>query len=147
MLSAEHRIESMIEITERLSDLLEEETGLLKQMKVTKITSLQDAKLRLTDAYQARVEEINKNSDKYKNVTPILKQKLAQASKRFQEAIIKDINALNAAKLINTRVVEAIAAAALDQQQVVKGYNAKGSLEKAKTSTSAPKPTTMSETL
>lgn len=147
MLNAERRIESMIEITDRLSELLEEETGLLKQMKVNKITSLQDAKMRLTDAYQARVEEISKNSDKYKEVPVTLKQRLALASKRFQEAIIKDINALNAAKTVNARVVEAIATAALDQQQVVKGYNAKGSLEKARTTNGTMRPTTMSETL
>lgn len=146
-MNAETKLISVIEITERLTGLLTDEVDLLSQMKVRDIEPLQDAKRRLTEAYQARVKEIQENKEQFKNVSPTLKERLARASQNFKDAIMHDINAVNSARHVNRKIVEAIAEAVRDQQERIKGYDQTGVIQKARKSPYEMTSTTLNEQL
>jgi len=57
-------IDALIEIASQLIALLGRETALLRQMKIGEIAALQEEKLTLSRAYEARVRSLNKHGSR-----------------------------------------------------------------------------------
>lgn len=140
------RVENLIDITHRLSDVLSNEIALLNARKINEISALQDDKFRLSDAYAARIHEIESNREIYKQLAPRLKQRLQEATRNFQDIVQQNMRTVMAKQQANGKVVEAIVSAIRDQSTPHTPYTKNGQRYLSRPSMSArPAATQVSE--
>lgn len=110
-MSADHRINDVILITERLIDVLERENAALKDRRNIELHELLDDKVTLSRVYETRMQFFNENPDALSNAAPELGDKLRELAERISELLEENANMLKIAITANRRVVDMIAEA------------------------------------
>jgi len=119
-------IDALIEIASKLIALLGRETALLRQMKIREIGALQDEKLTLSRAYEARVRALNKHGDAVDGVEQAIRDELRATVNRFQSAAEANSIVVRAAQTVNQRLMQAIVDAVNELRGRAETYGADG---------------------
>lgn len=104
-----NRIADLLQITKRLTAVLEREVAILRAMKPAEARALQEEKHALTNAYEAQIKAIDGDDGALDGVSSDLRAELAAATAEFRDALIHNERSLRAAKFTSERVLRAIA--------------------------------------
>jgi len=116
----------LLAIMRRLVAVMEQEIDLLRGMKSPELKDLQSDKLTLANAYQARVKVLR---DGGQTLESTLRTEFSQAAQSFQDTLLRNHQALNAAKATTDRVLQAIVREVEKQRGQQGGYSANGQSE------------------
>jgi len=101
-------IPDVITITARLAQILAEEVDLLQQMKIQKISALQDEKQRLTRALDIQKKLIARNPQALAHARAEDMEDLRAVTQIFNEILTHNHRQLRIARDVNQKLVEAI---------------------------------------
>lgn len=119
-------VDGLIDVASRLITLLGRETALLREMKIVEIAALQDEKLKLTRAYEARMRALNKSGDELAAVDQAIRDELRATVNRFEDVAAANAIAVHAAQEANQRLMQAIVDIVSEQRGRTEGYAADG---------------------
>jgi hypothetical protein len=120
--SREEFIVMLSSISEQLVDVIAMENALLRDQKYSALPQLQDEKSRLSAAYENQIRILSQDPTIMMGIPADQKNHLASIAKRFDAAAHENLILLQSATNINTRILEAIRDAAIEQTQTKKGY-------------------------
>jgi len=126
-MSAGGKVAELVVVTSRLVELMDREVELLHSGRVGDITPLVAEKARLTKAYEADLESLREDPALFVSVEPALKRTLHEATERLRTAVARNAHALEAARDVNRRLMDAIVRAASAEQTRNRGYRSTGS--------------------
>lgn len=137
---------SIERILTRLTDCLNRETEAVKSSDTRAVTALQEEKLSLMEQYQSLSERLNRENGSLNDLDTNIREHLRAVSTAFQDALTRNLIALQAGHQAVTRLMDRIMTTARrtimqDQQK----YNAKGALADAPGGITIP--TKLNETL
>jgi len=115
------RTHELIDVTESLTAILDQENTLLTELRVKEIGALQQEKTSLSGLYELRMREAVQDAGAFNAVAPEIREQLRLARSAQQNA-----RALRAALEMNTRMVHKIAQLATKQETRPNGYGANG---------------------
>ncbi len=121
-----NRIADLVQITNRLSDLLERESEYLRARKLAEMESVRDSKFALSAAYETHVRALRSQPEMLTAVTPELRAQLKAAFDRFEKILGENERGLRAAKETSDRVLQAIAEEVDRQHRDNLAYSANG---------------------
>ena len=119
-------VDGLIDVASRLITLLGRETALLREMKITEIAALQEEKLKLTRAYEARMRALNKSGDELAAIDQAIRDELRATVNRFEDAASANAIAVHAAQEANQRLMQAIVDIVTERRGRTEGYAADG---------------------
>ena len=122
------RAHELIEVTESLTALIEQENELLQELRIKEIGALQQEKTSLSGLYELRMREAIQDTGVFNAIAPEIRVRLRQASEAFNRSAKRNANALRAALEMNTRMVHKIANLASRQETRPNGYGAAGTV-------------------
>ena len=122
------QLTDLLGIIERLSGLLGRENDLLRTMKPFEIQSLQQDKLALTAAYEARIKSLKENAGEVRSWSEGARNTLKEASRRFQAMLTENEHILRAAREATERALTAIAEEVRLKTQEHAAYSDKGAV-------------------
>ena len=120
------RAHELIEVTESLTTLIDQENELLGELRVKEIGALQQEKTSLSGLYELRIREATQDDGVFDNIAPEIRARLRHASEAFDRSANRNANVLRAALEMNTRMVHKIANLATRQETRPSGYGATG---------------------
>ena len=120
------KVGELVVITSQLVDLIEREIALLRAGKVRAIQPLQDEKARLVLEYEAKQEVLRTDPALFAAVAPALRAELVQATQRLNLALARNATAIEAARDVTNRVLDAVVHAATAEHVRNRGYRAEG---------------------
>lgn len=109
-------------ISEQLTDVIRTENEMLRQRKYRDLNQIQMEKARLSAAYENQMRLLGEHPSLMIGVPDVQKNHLASIAKKFDEAARENIILLRSACDVNTRILEAIRDAAIEQTQIKKPY-------------------------
>lgn len=110
-MSSESKVNDIMLIIERLSDVLERENAALKDRKIQEVHALLDDKVTLSRVYETRMQYYNENQDELTNISPELREKLSTVGSNISKLLQQNAAMLKVAIEANRKVVDMIAAA------------------------------------
>jgi hypothetical protein len=117
----------LIETTERLADVLQRETALLRAMKLREAATVQVEKATLAEIYERSIREMQAQNGTLAQAIPASQiGALRKAGERLASAAADNERALRAARAVNERVLAAIVDAAREQRMPTHAYGAHG---------------------
>lgn len=123
-------IGEIIVVTSRLLEVLEREVEYLRTGRVGEVTPLQTEKLQLVGAYEVQLKRLRDEPSLFSGVAPTLRDELETAMKRLDRAVDRNVKALEAAREVNRRMMDAIVRATADQT-AGRGYGNTGARPRA----------------
>ena len=130
------RIQSLIDLTAMLSDIMREENALLDAHRPSAIAPLQQRKAQLAAAYAQSIKEIAADRRAVSGADESLLGKLRAITKDFEAHAQKQHTLLAAAQQASEGIVKAVAAEAADAEKQ-QGYQLRASITST-TSSIAP---------
>ncbi len=109
-------IEEMVQVTNRLTDLLNEEVLLLEQMNVTQAGELQAEKIALTQVLEAQKKLIDAQPEMIYEIDDETRDELRGSIEQFHTALQRNVRLVAVAKAVNQRVVQAVMDTLAEQQ-------------------------------
>ncbi len=128
MSEATARAADLLQVLNRLIEVLREETTLLRKMDPRAMQALQHDKIVLTAAYESMLERFRENPGLLDDEDGALRQRIMAASTSFQNTLTENARALFAVKEANERLFKAIIKAVEDQRSDGSGYSSQGAL-------------------
>ncbi len=125
-MTTESRINDIILITERLTDVLERENVALKDRRNRDLHDLLDDKVTLSRVYETRMQYFSKNPEELTNATPELREKLREMANHISALLQENAKMLKVSIEANRRVVDMIAEAVKTAAPGPGTYGAKG---------------------
>ena len=110
-MSSESKVNDIMLIIERLSDVLERENAALKDRKIEDFHALLDDKVTLSRVYETRMQYYNENPHELTNIAPELSDKLRTTGANISKLLQENAAMLKVAIEANRKVVDMIAAA------------------------------------
>lgn len=126
-MNATDRINDLINISNRLADLLERENEALKNRRHQNVAALLEEKSALSRAYEARVLGLKKAADEMAGVDADLRERLRGLGEKVKALMEENARHLRVAMEVNKRVMGVIADAVKSRRPGPKTYSAKGS--------------------
>lgn len=108
-LSPETRVQSLIEITQSLTTIFEQENTLLASQRPREIAPLQAEKARLAAAYAQSIRDIATNRGLVDNADEMLLATLKEITQSFEERAREQETLIDSAKRASEGVVKAVA--------------------------------------
>ncbi len=118
--------DNLIHLTDRLSQLMEQEVALLRSRRASDIQAMQSDKESLAAVYQRVITDLQANPSALDGIDDHRRERLKQAAARLQGAATGNAIALRSAIEANHQLIEAIAAAIRDQSNEYAPYMANG---------------------
>lgn len=130
----------VITIIKRLTQLLEQEVQMIKEMKLSQIHTLQDEKIKLLTLMENFKEVICESPELLESIDSVTKDKLIEANKDFEDLVNEDGEQLIKARKVHGIIMESIRKVLDDQRKQSMGYNGQGIVgeHKKKILTSTP---------
>ncbi len=125
-MSESNRIADLVQITNRLSDLLERESEFLHTRKLAEMESVREDKFALSAAYETHVRALRSQPEMLASATPELRRQLKAAFDRFEAVLGQNERGLRAAKEASDRVLQAIAGEVDRKRRDNLAYSANG---------------------
>lgn len=122
------RITELLQITQRLTAVLEREIEILRAMKPSELQALQEDKRALSAAYEAQLKALKVRDGALDGVPAALRAALQAATTRFHEALRQNERSLRAAKHASERVLRAIADEVERKRGETAAYGASGTV-------------------
>lgn len=110
----------------RLTALLQEETTMLRNMKIADIEKLQAEKSEIADALQSAQRHLSLQPGILKKLPEQEKKKFESLSMAMAQAIADNYKELTVAREVNKKIVELIARAVTHNCKKINGYNNNG---------------------
>ena len=123
MAVAAERIVGLIDITERLGEVVEQETSLLKQRRPDQIGHLLPTKTQLGAAYEEELTIIGRNRDYLMKEAPREMGQLQAVVSRFRKTLDEHGRVLAAAKVVTERMVRNISDEVARRDRPEAGYS------------------------
>jgi flagellar biosynthesis/type III secretory pathway chaperone len=117
---------SLINMTDRLSQLMEQELEMLRDRRGRDIEALQSDKESMAAVYQRLIGDVQRNPTALKGLDDSSRERLKHAAARLQGAATGNAIALRSAIEANHQLIETIAAAIRDQGNAHAPYTANG---------------------
>ncbi len=108
-MSNANRIADLVQITNRLCDLLELESEILRARKLTEMDAVRQDKIALSAVYETHVRTLRSQPEMLADSTPELRRQLKAAFERLEKVLGENERGLRAAKETSNRVLRAIA--------------------------------------
>ena len=137
-MNAETRIDALIEVMGRLTELLDRESESVIGLKARELESMLTTKQHLADAYEQAARGLLDDPDAREAMPPEIRERLSNAAAFFSRALNANALALKAAKDANQRVVDMIVEAVNQQRRQATGYAALGNRNGARRTTMSP---------
>ncbi|MGE5537907.1 MAG: hypothetical protein ACM30I_04770 [Gemmatimonas sp.] len=119
-------VEDVVTVTQRLTAILEREIELLKNLKPQDIRDLQRDKAELAATYERQIRDLRANPTQLAAVDGKLKDRLRQATMRFQMTLAENERAIRAVKTVSERLMRAVVAAVADRKSGTPAYTRSG---------------------
>ena len=116
------RAQALLALTERLTDLVTQETALFRDQRPQDAMPLQEEKAKLANIYRSEVARAGKEPTRFAGASAAVKAALRRATEIFHAALSENGHAVNAARILTEGVVKAIADEAVRQRSVGSGY-------------------------
>ena len=120
------RVSELVMVTSRLITLMDKEVEFLKEVRPDRLAELQEDKNKLVHAYELAMDQLGKNPTLFASVAPPVKEEVVAATRRLQQAMLRNLRALEAAREVNARLMQKIVEAASIEQSKGKGYSNTG---------------------
>lgn len=127
MTSEPYQIDNLIDLTSRLTSIINQEISLLRAMRTSDIGQLQDEKTELATAYAGAFQAVRKRPSVVKDADPIVREALKQATAALKVALDENVLAVHAARDVNERLIRAISDAVSQTRDAAPVYTATGS--------------------
>ncbi len=127
MTSERNQIGLLIDLTGRLTAIMNQEIELLRAMRASDIGALQEEKVKLATSYASIFQAVRKTPSMVKNAAPQLREALKQATARLKATLDDNLLAVHAAKDVNERLIRAISDAVTQTKAAAPVYTATGS--------------------
>lgn len=122
-------IDELIDLTERLTEVMIKETEILNGMRPSEIEQLQSEKASLTAAYSEAVGAANNSASEVASARLDLRERLARATARLQDAMADNLRAITIARAFNERLVRALGEVVTENRHPATAYTANGQRE------------------
>jgi hypothetical protein len=119
-------VEDVIDVTQRLTALLEREIELLKNLRPQDIRDLQQDKTTLAVTYERQIRELRAKPALLGTADSKLKERLRQTTMRFQMILAENERAIRAVKTVSERLMRAVVAAVADRKSGSPAYTRAG---------------------
>jgi flagellar biosynthesis/type III secretory pathway chaperone len=119
---ADLRLEELMLITTRLTQLTEEEIEKLETRRPREIETLVEQKAQLAAQYARLGQTLKRDQDSIKTAAPELRKALKEATKRFQKTLDELTGRLDRIREISEGLVRAIATDASQRRATPVGY-------------------------
>jgi hypothetical protein len=119
-------VEDVIDVTQTLTALLEREIELLKNLKPQDIRDLQHDKTTLAATYERQIRELRAKPAILGDIDSKLKDRLRQATIRFQTVLAENERSIRAVKTVSERLMRAVVAAVADRKSGSPAYTRAG---------------------
>lgn len=119
-------IEDTVDVTQRLTALLEREVELLKNLKPQDIRALQHDKSELAATYERLIRELREKAPLLAEADAKLKERLRLATQRFQIALAENERSIRAVKSVSERLMRAVVAAVAERKSSTPSYSRAG---------------------
>ena len=119
-------IEELIDLTERLTEVMAQETEILNGMRPSEIGPLQSEKTSLSMAYSDAVGAANSRASNVASARMDLRESLARTTARLQDAMADNLRAITIARAFNERLVRALGEAVIEHRHPATAYTADG---------------------
>jgi flagellar biosynthesis/type III secretory pathway chaperone len=124
--SGAQNADNLIHMSDRLSQLMEQEIELLRSRRASDIQAMQSDKESLAGVYQRVISDLQQNPSALEGIDDPRRERLKHAAARLQGAATGNAIALRSAIEANHQLIEAIAAAIRDQSNEYAPYMANG---------------------
>jgi flagellar biosynthesis/type III secretory pathway chaperone len=124
--SGAQNADNLIHMSDRLSQLMEQEIELLLSRRASDIQAMQSDKESLAGVYQRVISDLQQNPSALEGIDDPRRERLKHAAARLQGAATGNAIALRSAIEANHQLIEAIAAAIRDQSNEYAPYMANG---------------------
>ncbi|MGE0741541.1 MAG: flagellar basal body protein [Hyphomonadaceae bacterium] len=125
---AKDRVEQLLLVSERLAELVTEETRRIQARQPPLEGAEAEEKARLANAYRLELARIKDDRALVADAPPALLTKLRERTVSLHETLAAHETALNAVKLITEGLVHAMAEEVVRQRNAGGGYGAQGAL-------------------
>lgn len=119
-------IEDTLDVTHRLTALLEREVELLKNLKPQDIRALQHEKSELASTYERLIRALRDKASLLADADAKLKERLRAATQRFQMALADNERSIRAVKTVTERLMRAVVAAVAERKSCTPAYSRAG---------------------
>lgn len=120
------RLDQLIGLTRRLTDLMVAETSALRERELDASSRDWAEKEKLAHTYRMEMMDLSKNGDELLKAPPELRKTLFETTRRFQEVLAEHDKALTAMRKVSEGLVEAIAREVANETSGPRGYGAQG---------------------
>ena len=140
------RTDTLIRATTELADIIDEESGLLGEMRTREVGAIQAKKTFVAATYEQAVSDLRRFPDPLQRLDHSRIAELRSAAVRLEKTATRNIVALHAATAANQRLAQAVAEAARKQHAPNGTYRPDGRLG-ASGNAAAPGPLSIDQTL
>ncbi|MEA1942587.1 MAG: flagellar basal-body protein FlbY [Pseudomonadota bacterium] len=116
------RAQALLQLTQRLTALIQEETRLFKARRPHEAIELQTEKSELANIYRAEVARARQEPTRFSGASEQAKSMLREATKTFHAALDENGHVVSAMKRVTEGVVKAIADEAARQRSAGSSY-------------------------
>jgi len=120
------RIHDLIDITERLANLLMRENQALRDKRAQEAVQYLEEKNNLSRIYETRLKNFSEQPEAYRDVDVGLRTRLREMGEKVNAMISENARLLKVTIEANRRIVELVADAVKEQQSGPGIYSAKG---------------------
>lgn len=113
-MTTEDRLSGMLDLTDRLADLIEEENLALEDRRYDDVDDMLEEKSTLARLYESRFKALEKSDVDWGSLTEVVREELNEAANRLANAMAENTMRLKAGMEANSRVVDAVASALKD---------------------------------
>lgn len=131
-MDAEKRMADLINVTDRLIDVLERENEILRERRHAELSGLLDEKETIARVYQARIMGLQEHPDQLDGVDPDDRDQLRKLATKVDRLINQNARMLEAAMTASRRVVDLVAEALRDTANPAGTYGKGGSTDLSK---------------
>lgn len=127
-MSESNVVTDLLQVMDRLIDVLGREIDMVRAMKPMEIQSLQQDKIVLSAAYEGHLKALAEQPDLLRTLNPALRAQIDSAVDRFRQTLAKNERSLRAAKEVTERVLHMVAEELDKARREKSGYSAAGAL-------------------
>ena len=120
-------IGELIDLTERLTEVMTREVALLDAMRPSEIGPLQSQKATLSAAYASAVGVMSNDAALVDEADPDTRDALTRATARLKQTMVDNLRAIDVAKTFNQRLIRALGEAVAESRPSTNAYTAAGS--------------------
>ncbi len=126
--SETNNLSELIELTDRLTDLISAEVAALRAMRPQDIFPLQDEKSALTSQMEVWVRDLREHPEPIVAADPERRAALQHSTTALSSVVTENLRVLDAAQSVNERMFKAIAEAVNEQSNPATSYAPNGDL-------------------